>query len=158
MKTYMTLAGAEKLRQELLQLKTSERPRLVEIVAWAASNGDRSENADYQYGKKRLREIDRRMSYLIKKLEVAEVIDPFLQPTDRVLFGLWVRVLHADDSEREYQIVGEDEIDVDAGKISWKSPLAKALLGKSVGDEVILKKPKAVEVLEILEIRKPITS
>ncbi|MEC9281098.1 MAG: transcription elongation factor GreB [Bdellovibrionota bacterium] len=154
MKTYITKTGAERMKEELLLLKNEERPKVVETVSWAASNGDRSENGDYLYGKKRLREIDRRIRYIIKKLENAQIVDPNDLSTERVVFGLKVKVLHEDDRELVYQIVGEDEINIDEGKISWKSPLAKALLGKEEGDESLFHKPSGKEVIEIMEIFK----
>ena len=154
MKTYITKAGADTLREELLKLKNEERPKVVETVSWAASNGDRSENGDYLYGKKRLREIDRRIRYIIKKLEGAQIVDPETLSTDKVVFGLKVKVLHEDERELLYQIVGEDEIAVEEGKISWKSPLAKALIGKQVGDESLFRKPSGDEIIEIIDIMK----
>ena len=154
LKTYITKAGADTLREELLKLKNEERPKVVETVSWAASNGDRSENGDYLYGKKRLREIDRRIRYIIKKLEGAQIVDPETLSTDKVVFGLKVKVLHEDERELLYQIVGEDEIAVEEGKISWKSPLAKALIGKQVGDESLFRKPGGDEIIEILDIMK----
>lgn len=154
MKTYITKTGADTLREELLKLKNEERPKVVETVSWAASNGDRSENGDYLYGKKRLREIDRRIRYIIKKLEDAQIVDPETLSTDKVVFGLKVKVLHEDERELLYQIVGEDEIAVEEGKISWKSPLAKALIGKQVGDESLFRKPSGDEIIEIIDIMK----
>ena len=151
-KNYITPAGFEKLRQEYTELLNVERPKVVEVVAWAASNGDRSENADYQYGKRRLREIDRRVYFLKNRLEDAEVIDPSQVKSDRVFFGATVTVEHENGEELIYQIVGEDEIDIQFKKISWKSPLAKAILGKKVDDEVQLQKPSGAETLIILQI------
>ncbi len=151
-KNYITPAGFEKLRQEYTELLNVERPKVVEVVAWAASNGDRSENADYQYGKRRLREIDRRVYFLKNRLEDAEVIDPSQVKSDRVFFGATVTVENEEGESIAYQIVGEDEIDVKDKKISWKSPLAKAILGKKVDDEVQLQKPSGAETLIILQI------
>lgn len=151
-KNYMTKAGAEKLRAEYQLLAHTERPRLVETVAWAASNGDRSENADYIYGKRRLREIDRRLHFLTKRLDSAEIIVPSEIRSDRVVFGAHVTILFEDDRRETYQIVGEDEVDVLKGLISWKSPVASALLGKKSGDEVIIKKPHGEEYVEIEKI------
>lgn len=148
-KNYITPAGFEKLRQEYVQLLNGERPKVVEVVAWAASNGDRSENADYQYGKRRLREIDRRLHFLKNRMEDAEVIDPAQIKSDRVFFGATVTVEHENGEELIYQIVGEDEIDIQFKKISWKSPLAKAILGKKVDDEAQLQKPGGLEILTI---------
>lgn len=151
-KNYITPLGLEKLRQEYHQLMHQERPKVVEIVSWAASNGDRSENADYQYGKRRLREIDKRVHFLTKRIEDAEVVDPLTMKAETVLFSATVTVLNEDDEELIYQIVGEDELDPKAGKISWKSPVAKALLGKRVGDEVRIIKPAGEEYFTIEKI------
>lgn len=140
-KNYITPAGLVKLRDEYHQLMHVERPKLVETVAWAASNGDRSENADYQYGKRRLREIDKRVRFLTKRIEDAEVVDPKAMSGEKVLFSATVTLLDEDEIEFVYQIVGEDELDPKAGKISWKSPVAKALLGKKIGDEVKVIRP-----------------
>ncbi|MBO9668021.1 MAG: transcription elongation factor GreB [Bdellovibrio sp.] len=140
-KNYITPEGLAKLRAEYHELMNVERPRIVEIVAWAASNGDRSENADYQYGKRRLREIDKRVHFLTKRIEDAEVVDPKLMKGEKVLFSATVTLLNEDEEEIVYQIVGEDELDPKAGKISWKSPVARALLGKKIGDEVKIIKP-----------------
>lgn len=129
-----------------------ERPKIVEIVTWAASNGDRSENADYQYGKKRLREIDRRVHFLTKRLEDAEVVDPLKMSGDKVLFSATVTLANEDGNESIYQIVGEDELDPKGGKISWRSPVAKALLGKRSGDEVRLVKPSGEEFVTIEKV------
>lgn len=149
-KNYITPQGLEKLRQEYHQLMHVERPKLVETVAWAASNGDRSENADYQYGKKRLREIDKRVHFLTKRLEDAEVVDPKQMSGDKVLFSATVTLVDEGGDEFRYQIVGEDELDPKAGKISWKSPVAKALLGKKVGDEIRIIRPSG-EVFMTIE-------
>lgn len=140
-KNYITPAGLVKLRDEYHQLMNVERPKLVETVAWAASNGDRSENADYQYGKRRLREIDKRVRFLTKRIEDAEVVDPKTMSGEKVLFSATVTLVDEDDVEFVYQIVGEDELDPKSGKISWKSPVAKALLGKKLGDEVKIIRP-----------------
>jgi transcription elongation factor GreB len=140
-KNYITPAGLVKLRDEYHQLMHVERPKLVETVAWAASNGDRSENADYQYGKRRLREIDKRVRFLTKRIEDAEVVDPKTMSGEKVLFSATVTLVDEDDVEFVYQIVGEDELDPKSGKISWKSPVAKALLGKKLGDEVKIIRP-----------------
>lgn len=151
-KNYMTPAGAEALRAELKVLLYESRPEVVKTVSWAASNGDRSENGDYIYGKKRLREIDRRIRFLTKRLESAEVVDPRSQPTDRVLFGAQVTVQMESGESKTYQIVGIDEAQPASGKISWISPLAKSLLGSRIGDAVIFKSPKGEEELEIIQI------
>lgn len=151
-KNYITPAGFEKLKSEYSELLHKERPKVVEVVAWAASNGDRSENADYQYGKKRLREIDRRLHILNQRLDSAEVIDPKSIKTDKVVFGATVELQNEDDHILVYQIVGEDELDPAKGLISWQSPLAKATLGKKVGDLVTLQKPNSIEELTVLTI------
>lgn len=158
-RNYMTPAGAEKLRAELHELMHVERPKVVETVAWAASNGDRSENADYIYGKRRLREIDRRVRFLTRRLDSAEVVDPAMQKSDRVLFGATVTVLDEGGERRTFQIVGIDETDAKRGRVSWISPVGKALLQAKVGDVVLLKTPKGEEELEIDRIEyKPILS
>jgi transcription elongation factor GreB len=152
-KNYITQKGMDVLKAELHELLTVERPKLVETVAWAASNGDRSENADYIYGKRRLREIDRRMRYLQKRLDIAEVVDPVQQKGDKVLFGATVTVLDENEKERVYKIVGVDETDAKTGKVSWISPIGQALLQAKEGDAVTLKTPKGEEGLEILKIQ-----
>lgn len=151
-KNYITPAGAEKLRAEYAELFHVERPKLVETVAWAASNGDRSENADYQYGKRRLREIDSRLRFLSNRLEKALVVDPKTLSGKKIVFGATVTLVDEDGNEITYQIVGEDEFDIKQSKISWKSPVAKSLLGKSEGDEVIIKKPAGEEVVEVIKV------
>jgi transcription elongation factor GreB len=151
-KNYITSQGFSKLKTEAENLVRIERPKVVETVAWAAGNGDRSENGDYIYGKKRLREIDRRIRYLAKRIESAVVVDPDAQPRDKVVFGSTVKVEHEDGTHRSYQIVGEDEIEPSSNKISFKSPMARALLGKKVDDEVLVKKPKGDEWITILKI------
>jgi len=151
-KNYMTPFGAKKIRDELDQLLNKERPKLVETIAWAASNGDRSENADYIYGKRRLREIDKRVRFLHKRLDIAEVIDPEKQNASKVLFGASVSVQNENGETREYKIVGIDESDAKNHCISWNSPIGKALLQASVGDFVIVKTPKGDDELEILKI------
>lgn len=152
-KNYMTPAGAEKLRAELKRLLHEERPEVVKTVSWAASNGDRSENGDYIYGKRRLREIDRRIRFLTKRLEHAEIVDPGKQNAERVLFGATVVIQDEEDRKKTYRIVGIDEADASKGLVSWISPIAKALLNHKIGDVVTLKTPKGEEDLEILEIR-----
>lgn len=151
-KNYITPEGLEKLRAEYHELMHVERPKLVEVVAWAASNGDRSENADYQYGKRRLREIDRRVRFLTQRIEDAEVVDPSKMSGKKVLFGAWVTLVDENDQQVRYQIVGEDEFDVKLGKISWKSPVARAVLGKMEGDEVRLIKPSGEEFVVIEKV------
>lgn len=153
MKNYITPEGFEKLRTEYVELLNVERPKVVEVVAWAASNGDRSENADYQYGKRRLREIDRRLHFLKTRMQDAEVVDPKLIQNDKVVFGAIVTLENEDGEEVIYQIVGEDEIDLKRQRISWRSPLAKAIFGKKVDDEVKLHKPSGEELLTILSIK-----
>ena len=148
-KNYITPEGLAKLRDEYHQLMNVERPKIVEIVAWAASNGDRSENADYQYGKKRLREIDRRVHFLTKRIEDAEVVDPKKMKGPSVLFSATVTLMNEHGDELVYQIVGEDELDPKNGKISWKSPVARALLGKKLGDEIKIVKPAGEEFVTI---------
>jgi transcription elongation factor GreB len=152
-KNYITPQGFEKLRQEYVELLNVERPKVVVVVTWAASNGDRSENADYQYGKRRLREIDRRLFFLKNQMQDAEVIDPVQIKSDKVVFGATVTLQLEDESEVTYQIVGEDEIDIKIKKISWKSPLAKAILGKKIDDEVKVIKPNSEELMIIIDIK-----
>jgi transcription elongation factor GreB len=151
-KNYITPQGLEKLKKEYHELFHVERPRLVETVAWAASNGDRSENADYIYGKRRLREIDRRLGFLGHRLEQVFLVDPKTVKSSTVVFGATVSILNEDDKVFVYQIVGEDETEASAGKISWKSPVAKALLGKKVGDDVTVVKPTGEEIFSIEKI------
>ena len=152
-KNYVTPAGFKRLKDEALHLLDRERPDLVKVVQWAASNGDRSENADYLYGKRRLREIDRRIRFLTKRMDSAVVVDPAArEPTDRVFFGATVAVLHGAGGEKTYSIVGIDEADVSRGRISWISPLAKALIKAREGDTVTLHTPAGVERIEILSV------
>ena len=150
---YITREGATRLRDELTQLWTVERPRVTQEVADAAAQGDRSENAEYIYGKRRLREIDRRVRFLGKRLEELVVVDASPSDPARVFFGAWV-ALEADDGEEvEYRIVGPDEFDVHAGKISMDSPVARALMGKTRGDEVVVRRPKGEVVYTITGVR-----
>jgi transcription elongation factor GreB len=152
-KNYVTPFGLQALKDELRQLRQIERPKAVEVVAWAASNGDRSENGDYIYGKKRLREIDRRIRYLGKRVESAEVVDPARQKTlSQVFFGATVRFVRNDDTEQTVTIVGVDEADLAQGKISWLSPIARALMKAQVGDVVTLRTPSGADDIEALEI------
>lgn len=151
-RNYITPAGALRLQKELQNLKHRERPEVVRIVEWAAGNGDRSENGDYLYGKKRLREIDRRMRFLIKRLEIAEVVDPLQVRSDQVLFGATVTIRDEEDNERTYTIVGVDEVDVPRGLISWRSPLANALLKARVGDVVQFHAPRGTQEIEVMKI------
>jgi transcription elongation factor GreB len=150
-KNYITPAGYARLEAELRKLVEVERPEVVKTVAWAASLGDRSENADYIYGKRRLREIDRRVRFLIKRLESAEVVHSSGRDTDQVFFGATVRVKGRDDV-KELTIVGVDEVDPAHGRVSWVSPIAKALLKAREGDVVTLRSPAGEEQLEILEV------
>ena len=152
-KNYVTVAGYQRLRQELMTLLDDERPKVVEAVSWAAKNGDRSENGDYLYGKKRLREIDRRVRFLTKRLEALTVVEPSAEQHGAVRFGAWVTVEDEEGEQQTYRIVGPDEFDVKARKISVDSPLAKALLGKREDDVVVVNRPKGEVELTILEIR-----
>jgi transcription elongation factor GreB len=152
-KNYITPQGQQRLKDELLHLLDVERPEVVRVVSWAASNGDRSENGDYQYGKKRLREIDRRIHFLTKRLEDAVVVDPAArEETDQVFFGATVNYLNADGEETRISIVGVDVVDVDKGYVSWISPIAKALIKARVGDTVQLQTPNGPKAIEILEV------
>ena len=151
-KNYMTPAGFQRLKDEYHELLHKERPKVVETVAWAASNGDRSENADYLYGKKRLREIDRRLKFLTDRLDAAEVVDPTKVQSNRVVFGATVTIRDEEDQLKTYQIVGEDEINPQTGKISWRSPMSKALLGKQAGEAVMVQKPNGAEEIVIEKI------
>lgn len=156
LKNYMTLKGYQSLRKELENLVKVERPEVVSVVSWAASNGDRSENGDYIYGKKRLREIDRRIRFLTKRLESAEVINPATQPNkDQVFFGATVLYENQEGEQTEVTIVGIDEADPLHGKISWISPVAKALLKAHEGDSVNLMTPAGPQELIVLEVSYP---
>ena len=151
---YITPKGLQRLRDELNQLARVERPKVVETVSWAAGNGDRSENGDYIYGKKRLREIDRRLRFLTKRIEAARVVDPTAQTnTDQVFFGATVTYANSRAEEKTVTIVGIDEADLDRGRISWIAPIARALMKAYEGDTVQLRTPGGVETLEIVEIR-----
>jgi transcription elongation factor GreB len=153
-KNYLTPAGAQRMRDEARWLVNVERPEVTRVVSWAAKLGDRSENADYQYGKKRLREIDRRIRYLTKRLEAAEVVDPATrEETDQVFFGATVTYVNAAREEHTVRIVGLDETDPAKHYISWISPVARALIKAREGDTVTLKTPGGNEQLEILEVR-----
>ena len=156
-KNYITPNGLQRLRDEHRFLLTRERPAVTQVVAWAAANGDRSENADYQYGKRRLRDIDRRIRFLTKRIDGAEVVDPEAprsgNAAERIFFGATVRYLTASGTERVVSIVGQDEVDVNRHHISWISPLARALMKSREGDRVILHAPAGSQQLEILEIR-----
>ena len=153
-KNYVTPSGLAALRDELRRLLYEERPRVVEIVSWAASNGDRSENADYTYGKKRLREIDRRVRYLTKRLDSAVVVEPkHQQRLTQVFFGATVTYAKADGSEHTVTLVGVDEADLSSGKISWRSPIAQALMKAKVDDVVRFRTPVGIEEIEVISIR-----
>ncbi|WP_295641174.1 transcription elongation factor GreB [uncultured Methylibium sp.] len=155
-KNYITPAGYARLRAELLGLIDDERPKVVEIVSWAAKNGDRSENGDYLYGKKRLREIDRRIRFLTKRLEIAEVADPSLHHgNDQIFFGATVTYATTDGTERTITIKGIDEADNLQGEVSWVSPVARALLKAREGDEVTLQTPAGPQLLEVVSVRYP---
>jgi transcription elongation factor GreB len=156
-KNYITPSGLQRLRDELKFLLARERPAVTQVVAWAASNGDRSENADYQYGKRRLRQIDRRIRFLRKRIDAAEVVDPQAPRSGRsathVFFGATVRFRTAAGAERLVRIVGVDETDLDRNYISWISPLARALMKAGPGDSVVLRAPGSTEELDVLEVR-----
>ena len=156
-RNYMTPGGFARLKAELNGLVDKQRPEVVATVAWAASNGDRSENGDYIYGKKRLREIDRRIRFLIRRLDIAEIVDPMARrdadDIDQIFFGATVTVRDSHGETRTVSIVGVDEIDTHRGYISWVSPMARALIKAREGDLVTLKTPGGVEELEILEVR-----
>lgn len=152
-RNYITPAGHARLRDELENLVKRERPHVVEIVAWAASNGDRSENGDYIYGKRRLREIDRRIRFLSKRLDLAEVVDPLRQgDNDQIFFGARVTIADVGGQENTYTIVGVDEADVLRGRISWISPLARALIKNREGDSIRFQSPVGVREIDILEV------
>jgi transcription elongation factor GreB len=149
---YITPEGAKKLSEELGRLRTVERPKTVQEVADAAAQGDRSENAEYIYGKRKLREIDRRMYYLTKRLESAVVVDPKDQKSDQVFFGATVDLEDEDGAPARYLIVGEDESDFKRGRISWRSPVGRALLGKRAGDSVVVERPLGKTEYEIIKV------
>ena len=153
-KNYMTPGGWQHMRDEVAWLVKTERPQVTNVVSWAAKNGDRSENADYQYGKRRLREIDRRIRHLTKRLEDAEVVDPGTrEATDQVFFGATVTYATSKGDEVTVRIVGIDETDMHTGRISWISPVARALIKAREGDTVTLQTPGGVEELEIIEVK-----
>ncbi len=155
-KNYMTPAGHRRMKEELLHLIDVDRPEVVRIVSWAASNGDRSENGDYIYGKRRLREIDRRIRFLTKRLDIAEVVDPSVHHgRDQIFFGATVTYENQAGDEHTITIVGIDELDPLNGKISWISPVARALTKAREGDAVTLKTPAGIDELTILEVRYP---
>jgi transcription elongation factor GreB len=150
---YVTREGAKRLQEELARLRSGDRPKIVQEVADAAAQGDRSENAEYIYGKKKLREIDRRIHWLTKRLEAATVVEPRTDGVDKVFFGAFVEVEDEDGARTAYRIVGEDEIDLDRGHISWRSPLGRSLLGKRAQDSVLLRRPSGEIELTIVSIR-----
>jgi transcription elongation factor GreB len=153
---YITPGGLARIRAEYDELFGIERPKLVEIVSWAASLGDRSENADYIYGKRRLREIDRRLGHLAKIMKQAKVVDPASQPTrDQVRFGATVELADEENNRRIVTIVGDDEADASASRIGWSAPIARALLGAKVGDERIVRLPVGEKSYEVVEINYP---
>ncbi len=156
-KNYITPSGLERLKDERQFLLTKDRPAVVEVVTWAAGNGDRSENADYQYGKRRLRQIDERIRFLMKRIEAAEVVDPEAprtgQRATKVFFAATVRYATDAGAERVVSIVGVDEVNLDRNHISWASPLGRALMGAAEGDEVVLRAPGGTETLTVLEVR-----
>src|ERR1700744_5112528 len=155
-KNYITPNGLQRLKEEYQFLLTRERPAVTEVVAWAASNGDRSENADYQYGKRRLRQIDGRIRFLTKQMEAAEVVDPEIprtgQAATKAFFGPTVRYANAAGTERVVSIVGTDEVDLERNHISWVSPLGRALMKSEAGDSVVLQLPGGTEELTVLEV------
>ena len=155
-KNYITPGGLQRLKDEFRFLLIRERPAVTELVAWAASNGDRSENADYQYGKRRLRQIDGRIRFLTQRMEAAEVVDPETpragQAATRAFFGATVRYVNATGAERVVSIVGTDEVDLDRNHVSWASPLGRALLKSAAGDSVVLRAPGGTEYLDVLEV------
>ena len=156
-KNYITPGGHQALKDEFEYLLKKDRPRVTAAVSWAAKNGDRSENADYQYGKKRLREIDRRLRFLTKRLDIAEVVDPEMlrdeEIADQIFFGATVTYANANGEENTITIVGVDEIDLKRNQISWISPLARALIKARPGDAVILRAPGGVEELDVIEVK-----
>ncbi len=155
-RNYITPQGYQRLRAELMQLIDQERPKVVDVVSWAASNGDRSENGDYIYGKRRLREIDRRIRFLTQRLELAEVADPSLHHGhDQIFFGATVTYANARGEERTITIKGIDESDSLAGEVSWIAPIARALLKARAGDEVKLATPAGTETIEVLQVSYP---
>lgn len=153
-RNYITPVGHARLKAELDDLLRVERPRIVEIVAWAASNGDRSENGDYLYGKKRLREIDRRIRFLTKRLDIAQIVDPLQQTNvNQIFFGATVVICDEQGEEHQYAIVGVDETDTSRGRISWVSPLARALLKSKEGEQIRFPSPVGIREIEVVEIR-----
>ena len=153
---FITPDGFARIRAEYEELFGTERPKLVETISWAAANGDRSENGDYIYGRKRLRELDRRLSHLSRIMKAAKVVDPATQEArDQVRFGATVELADEDDERRTLTIVGDDEADAAAGRIGWSAPLTRALIGARVGDERIVRLPAGEKSYEVMEIRYP---
>ena len=153
---FITPEGITRIRAEYEELFGTERPKLVETISWAAANGDRSENGDYIYGRKRLRELDRRLSHLSRIMKAAKVVDPATQEArDQVRFGATVELADEDDERRTLTIVGDDEADAAAGRIGWSAPLSRALIGARVGDERIVRLPAGEKSYEVMEIRYP---
>jgi transcription elongation factor GreB len=153
---FITPDGFARLRAEYDELFSVERPKIVETVSWAASLGDRSENADYLYGKKRLREIDRRLQHLSRIMKAAKVVDPAAQPSrDQVRFGATVEIADEDDNRRVLTIVGDDETDASAGRIGWSAPMARALVGAKIGDERVVRLPAGEKGYEVMRITYP---
>ncbi|MES2120859.1 MAG: transcription elongation factor GreB [Pseudomonadota bacterium] len=155
---FITPEGFARIRAEYEELFGVERPKIVEVVSWAASLGDRSENADYLYGKKRLREIDRRLAHLARVMKAAKVVDPASQSTDQVRFGATVELADQDDARRTLTIVGDDETDASSGRIGWSAPLARALIGAKVGDGRIVRLPAGEKSYEVMAISYPTAS
>jgi transcription elongation factor GreB len=152
---FITPEGLARIRAEYDELFGIERPKVVEVVSWAASLGDRSENADYLYGKKRLREIDRRLSHLARIMKAAKVVDPSSQSTDQVRFGATVELADENDDRRTVTLIGDDETDAANGRIGWSAPLARALIGAKVGDERVVRLPSGEKNYEVIAIRYP---
>jgi transcription elongation factor GreB len=152
---FITPEGFARIRGEYEQLFAVERPKLVETIAWAAANGDRSENGDYIYGRKRLREVDRRLSHLSRIMKAAKVVDPASQATDQVRFGATVELADEDDARRTVTIVGDDETDAAAGRIGWNAPMSRALVGARVGDERVVRLPAGEKSYEVIAVRYP---
>ena len=150
---FITPEGFARIRAEYDNLFGEERPKLVETIAWAAANGDRSENGDYIYGRKKLREIDRRLGYLAKVMKAAKVVDPARQDTDQVRFGATVELADEEDARRVVTIVGDDEADASAGRIGWSAPLARALIGSRVGEERVVRLPAGEKSYEVIAVR-----
>lgn len=156
-KNYITPLGFKKLLDELNLLLKQERPEVTKLVQWAASNGDRSENADYLYGKRRLREIDRRMRFLNKRLEAAMVVDPTQIRSEKIQFGASIEIMDEEGVTKRYTIVGVDEVNTETGRISWQSPIGRSLIGKAIGDEIVVHVPSGERTYEVISIEyKPI--